>query len=198
MLHHAFFHPIAYWMVWFSKPVDSKVFPSENICFSNFRLAVCPLVRLLLLVFIQFLPSWPRITWQAVKAPCGLMWVPALFCFFNRGRKSRVSHPSRPLPGAQTAREEPASPRAAYEASGQVCIHSSFGQSACCPPSTSHPALLALYFSMSVSSFSLHMLFLSISLTPTLFTPPSLLSLHLFCLLSGCWVGKPRLLEWKF
>lgn len=147
---------------------------------------------------IQFPPSWPRVTWGALKAPCGLMWVPALFCFFNRGRKSRVSHPSRPLPGSQTTGEESTSPRAAYEASGQVCIHSSFGQSACCPPSTSHPTLLALYFSMSVSSFSLHMLFLSISLTPTLFTPPSLLSLHLFCLLGGCWVGKPRLLEWKF
>lgn len=38
---------------------------------------------------------------------------------------------------------------------------------------------------LSVSSFSLHMLFLSLSLTPTLFTPPSLLSLHL---LSVYWV----------
>lgn len=42
---------------------------------------------------------------------------------------------------------------------------------------------LSLLF-MSVSSFSLHMLFLSISLTPTLFTPPSLLSLHLFLVYS--------------
>lgn len=194
-----FFPPHCSLNVWLSKPVDSRVFPSkEYFVFPILRWAGLSFSAFANLVFVQFLPPWPRVTGGAVEAPRGLMWVPALFCFFNRGRKSRVSHPSRPLPGAQTTGEESTSPRAAYEASGQVCIHSSFGQSACCPPSTSHPTLLALYFSMSVSSFSLHMLFLSISLTPTLFTPPSLLSLHLFCLLSGCWAGKPRLLEWKF
>ena len=50
--------------------------------------------------------------------------------------------------------------------------------------STSHLLGSLFLLFMSVSSFSLHMLFLSISLTPTLFTPPSLLSLHLFSVYS--------------
>lgn len=148
-----------YWNVWFSKPVDSKLFLSENIWFSNFRLAVYASVRLLLFG----LYSIPSVTWGALKAPCGLTWVPALLCFFNRGRKSRVSHPSHPLPGAQTTGEESTSPRAAYEASGQVCIHSSFGQSACCPP------LLFPPHSLSSSLFHVCLLILT----------PHAFSLHL-------------------
>lgn len=141
-MHHVFFSPYCCWNMWFSKPVDSKVFPSRHLlwfCLLLFfiiiilKIQLNCLLRLLLLVVLQFPPPWLCATGGAKKSFCGLIWVPALFCFFNRGWKSRVSHPSRPLPGAQTTGEESTGPRAAYEASGQVCIHSSFGHSSCSP-----------------------------------------------------------------
>lgn len=140
-MHHVFFHPIAAGICDSPNLQTRKCFLLGFCfgfvgccCFVFFlKIQLNCLLRLLLFVVLQFPPPWPCATGGAKKSFCGLIWVPALFCFFNRGRKSRVSHPSRPLPGAQTTGEESTSPRAAYEASGQVCIHSSFGHSSCSP-----------------------------------------------------------------
>lgn len=114
---------------------------------------------------------WCEECWELLVISCARL-------FLNRGRQSRVSQPSRPLLGPQAPREKSTSPRAAHEASGQVSGHSS--------PSLHLLSLSALSFCSSCLSPRSHStcFFLSISFTPTLFTPPSLLSLHLLSVYS--------------
>lgn len=150
-------------------------------------------LNLQMLCSIRSQLGWLSATRRAQSIPVKFNVSAWLLLCFNRERKSRVSYPSRPLPGPQTTREESTSPRAAHEASGQVSAHSSLViVHSISTPSLSQFSLSALPVCLLI--FTPHAFSLLLPHSHSLHSPFPAVTPAPLCLLSGCWVRKLRLL----